>query len=378
MTTFKYALAATLAATMAAGAFAEVMTQGDGKYRPRLFKQFGDVVNLPDGLTQDREGNIYMSAPNLIDKSYAGVVMKRCFKTGKWSVFVAGAISPKTGRGCPMGIEYGPDGNIYYCDNQYFLSKNYASRIMRIVVDPQTKEALKVETVVENIKLANAIRFYEGDLFFTDTYFDLPGAVGIGGVYRVPMSECRTKPVKLLAKDDYKKDPYFLGNTETKPLPGRGGDNSGADGLAIASNGDLYFGTFGSGRFYTMKRKADGSYEQPRLIFEDPKVFPCCDGICFDPVKNRIIMTDSALNAIHTWDIAAEKRGEGAKAFGELWKNGDTDGADGLLDQPCEPLIWKNPDGKRQLVVVNFDMAFPGLVNKVNDPIHTLSVIDLD
>ena len=120
-----------------------------------------------------------------------------------------------------------------------------------------------------------------------------------------------------------------------------------------------------------MKRKGDGSYEKPVLLFEDPTRFPCCDGICFDAKANRIIMTDSALNAIHTWDIA---KGQ----FGELWKNGDTDGADGLLDQPCEPLIWKDKDGKRKLIIVNFDMAFPGLVNTVNDPIHTLSVIDLD
>ncbi|MBP5224612.1 MAG: hypothetical protein J6Z38_03415, partial [Lachnospiraceae bacterium] len=226
-------------------------------------------------------------------------------------------------------------------------------------------EALRIETVVDNIKLANAIRFYEGDLFFTDTYFDLPGEIGLGGVYRVPMSDCRTKSVKLLPKEDYKKDPYFLGNTETKALPGRGGDNSGADGLAITDKGDLYFGTFGSGRFYTMKRKGDGSYEKPVLLFEDPKRFPCCDGICFDAKANRIIMTDSALNAIHTWDIAKGK-------FGEMWKNGDTDGADGLLDQPCEPIVW---NGK--LIVVNFDMAFPGLANTENDKVHTLSVIDL-
>ncbi len=378
MTTFKYALALTLAAVMAAGVFAEVMTQGAEKYRPRLFKRFGDTVNLPDGLTQDREGNIYLSAPNLIDKGYAGVIMKRSFKTGRWSVFAAAAISPKTGRGCPMGIEYGPDGNLYYCDNQYFLSKNYASRIMRVVIDPETKEALRMETVVENIKLANALRFYGDELFFTDTYFNLPGSVGLGGVYRVPLSDCRMKAVKLLAKPDYKKDPYFLGCTETVPLPGRGGDNSGADGLAITDSGDLYFGTFGSGRFYTMKRQKDGSYAPPLLIFENPKLFPCCDGICYDSKLNRIIMTDSALNAIHSWDIAAEKRGEGAKAFGEIWKNGDTDGATGLLDQPCEPLVWKDERGRRRLVVTNFDMAFPGLVNKVNDPVHTLSIIDLD
>ena len=66
-----------------------------------------------------------------------------------------------------------------------------------------------------------------------------------------------------------------------------------SDGLAITKEGHLYFGTFGSGRFYTAKRKADGSYEPAKLIFEDPKRFPCCDGICYDEAANRIIMSDS-------------------------------------------------------------------------------------
>ena len=74
--------ACALAACAITASLGAVETYGEARFRPRLFKQFGDVVNLPDGLTQDKKGNIFMSAPNLIDKSYAGVVMKRCAKTG--------------------------------------------------------------------------------------------------------------------------------------------------------------------------------------------------------------------------------------------------------------------------------------------------------
>jgi len=352
-----------------------------GQVRPRLFKRFGDINNVPDGLTQDEKGNIYHSAPNLLLKNaYPGVILKRCVATGKWSVFVAGQRSPKTGMGRPMGLEYcREDGNLYYCDNQYFDSKDYASRVMRVVIDPKTGEPLRIETAVENIKLANAIRFYKGDMFITDTYFDLDrtDGVGVGGVYRIPLADCRDKPVKLLRKPDYKRDPYFVCATETKALEGRAGDNSGADGLAITKEGHLYFGTFGSGRFYTAKRGADGKYGPAKLIFEDPKRFPCCDGICYDEAENRIIMSDSALNALHTWSI--DKELAGTCGFGELWKNGDDDGADGLLDQPCEPMVWRCPEtGKRTCIVANFDMAFPGLVNKTNDDVHSLSVLDLE
>ena len=353
------------------------------KYQPRLFKQFGDINNVPDGLTQDCKGNIFHSCPNLLmDSRYPGVILKRCVKKGTWSIFVAGDRSPKTGVGRPMGLEYcKEDGNLYYCDNQYFDSKDYASRVMRVVIDKETGEPLRIETAVENIKLANAIRFYKGDMFITDTYFDLDRAdgIGVGGVYRIPLADCKDKPVKLLPKPDYAKDPYLVATTETKALDGRGGDISGADGLAITKEGHLYFGTFGSGRFYTAKRGEDGKYGPARLIFEDPKVFPCCDGICYDEAENRIIMSDSALNALHTWSIDAELAGKGKEAYGELWKNGDDDGATGLLDQPCEPMVWRCPKtGRRKLIVANFDNGFPGLVNRTNDKFHTLSVIDLD
>ena len=90
------------------------------KYQPRLFKQFGDINNVPDGLTQDCKGNIFHSCPNLLmDSRYPGVILKRCVKKGTWSIFVAGDRSPKTGVGRPMGLEYcKEDGNLYYCDNQ--------------------------------------------------------------------------------------------------------------------------------------------------------------------------------------------------------------------------------------------------------------------
>ena len=366
------AVAASAAGTVLAKE--NTQTWGDEKYRPKLFKRFGDIVNVPDGLTKDPQGNIYHSAPNLVKPEYPGVIVKRDFRSGRWSVLCAGLRSPKTGFGRPMGLEFcEEDGNLYYCDNQYFDSKDYASRVMRVVLDKKG-EVLRIETAVDNVKLANAIRFYNGAMFITDTYFDLdrPNGVGLGGVYRIPLADCRDKPVKLLPKPQYKNDPYFLGNTETVALPGRGGDNSGADGLCIDRDGNLFFGTFGSGRFYTMKRTGEATWAKPQLIFEDPKVFPCCDGITYDPVHHRVIMTDSATNAVHTWDIA---KGQ----FATLWRNGDTDGSDGLLDQPCEPLIWKCPKtGARKLIIVNFDMAFPGLINTVNDPVHTLSVIDLD
>jgi len=165
------------AATVAWGMMAtDVTAPLDEKYRPELFKRFGDPVNVPDGLTQDRHGNIYLAAPNFVDQSYAGTIMKMDKKSGKWSVFVAGLLHPDTKRGAPMGMEFAEDGNLYYCDNQYFFDKNYKSRIMRVLID-KDGEPLKIEPVVENVKLANAVRVRGNAIYFTDTFFDVAGKI---------------------------------------------------------------------------------------------------------------------------------------------------------------------------------------------------------
>ena len=59
-----------------------------------------------------------------------------------------------------------------------------------------------------------------------------------------------------------------------------------------------------------------------------------------------------------------------------LHKNGDTNGADGSLDQPCEVIIRGN-----ELIIVNMDMAWAVpkdlQVDREVDQPYTLSVIPL-
>jgi sugar lactone lactonase YvrE len=337
--------------------------QPDEKYRPKLFKRFGDHVNTPDGLAQDKAGNVYCAAPNFVDQSYPGTIMKMDKKTGKWSVFVAGLNHPETGRGFPMGMEFGEDGHLYYCDNQYFVDKNYKSRVIRVVIG-KCGEPLRMEPVVENVKLANAMRVRGNAIYFTDTFFDIEGK-NQGGVYRVPISAFKERPVRLLPKEQAANDPYCIGITSAKPLPHRN-DIAATDGMCFDKDGNIYTGNFGDGHFYVLKLKADGSYDKPQTLVNDPKLLPCVDGVCYYAKKNWVIIADSERNAILYWDIKAAK-------LGMLWMNDDTCGADGLLDQPCEPMVW---DGK--LLVVNFDMSFPGLRNTKNDEAHTLSVIELE
>ncbi|MDA3924339.1 MAG: hypothetical protein PF904_06560 [Kiritimatiellae bacterium] len=368
-----------LAVAMAGqSAFADANTYGcDEQYRPTLFKQFGNVVNVPDGLAQDKDGNIYCSAPNFKDQNQAAVIMRYDRKQKTWAPFVSGLRNPDTGFGAPMGLEFAEDGNLYYCDNQYFADKNYKSRIMRVTI--KDGEAQKVEPVVENIKLANAIRVRGNAIYFTDTFGDIKGS-NEGYVYQVPFSAfANGKVAKLLPKGQAASDPFCLGITQTTPF-GKRKDIAGADGMCMDKDGNIYTGNFGDGRFYTIPVNADGSYGKLKELVKDLKVLSCVDGVCYYEKENWVMIADSEKNAIRYWDIDEQ-------TIKVLWQNDDTDGSDGLLDQPCEVMVWQDSKlfgllGSTKLIVVNFDWTFPGLVNAggdetKNDKINTISVIDL-
>ena len=357
-------------------ASAEPWVKGDAGCRPALFKQFGDVLNTPDGLALDAAGNVYLSAVNGVDGTYPGHIWRMDRATGKWSVFTPCKPHPKTHAAYPMGLAFDTDGNLYYADAQYFADPDYQSRIMRVVI--RAGEPQRIETVVEHIKLPNALRWRGGALYFTESFFNVPGKYR-SGVYRIPEADLKAeKPARLLDKEQAAADPYCVGIVETV-LRDRGAANgkpeirpasppvhiytAGCDGMDFDREGNLYTGSFGDGRFWVLKALGGGRYGQPELLSAE---VTCCDGICYDPARNRMFLTAAEQNGIFAWDIAQKK-------MSLVWANGDTDGADGLLDQPCEVLMLD----RDHVLAVNIDAPSPFMVNQKPDAIHTLSVITL-
>ena len=83
----------------------------------RLLVQLPDFCPTPDGLAIAPDGDLVVACPN-----YAGQFQKACLikigqenKVRKW---VEVPPLAETGVACPMGIAFGPDGDIYICDNQ--------------------------------------------------------------------------------------------------------------------------------------------------------------------------------------------------------------------------------------------------------------------
>lgn len=330
------------------------------QYKPKLFNDLPEWCNTPDAMAfQPEENTIFLSVPNFNDTRYPGIVMKVDID-GNYEPYFPAPVHPETGKGAPMGLEFGPDGNLYYADNQYFFNTEYKSRVMRIIIE--NGKPVRCESVIENLKLANAVRWLDDFLYVSDTFFDIgdPSKEGWGGIYRVSLDEMNNGSVKLIP-DKTQDDPHLV--VKAKCTPNHRGDNAGFDGMTFDKDNNLYTGNFGDGKFYKISFDGlNGKVKDFKIIDSS---LTCIDGMDYDPVRNVIYIADSEMNAIQVWDIEKEK-------MSALWENEDTDGSNGLLDQPCEPIVIGN-----KIIIANFDMPFPGLKNSAFDAPYTLSVIEL-
>ena len=337
------------------GCVPEEETTAEHSYEPSLFLSLPDYINTPDGMTMADDGSIILACPNLENRDQPGVLLK-IDKANKVSLYYTPKPHPETKRACPMGLDFGPDGNLYYADNQYFDDKNYKSSLIRVII--KDGKAVGEEVVVDGFKLSNAVIWKGNDVYVSDTFFDLPDKPGASGIYKISLDEMNKGKVTLKSNAE---DPHLIAQFVTAPNPRN--ETAGSDGLTFDSKGNLYTGMFGDGAMYKISFDKDGNVTSNSEFVRDPEM-PCTDGIFYDKQRDVIFVTDSQQNAIHTVtpDGVREK----------IWENDDTNGADGMLDQPCEPLVRGD-----ELIIVNFDIPFPGLKNTLHDKHHTVSVIKL-
>ena len=213
----------------------------DPAFTPKLLlPPLPDTCNTPDGMTlDDKTGVVYLCCPNFNDQKYPGIVMK-ITPDNKISKFTDLPALPETKKVGPMGLDIGPDGNLYVADNQYFFDKNRKSRLLRVKV--KAGKADGVEIAADGFSLSNAVIWRGNDVFVSDTFSEVEGQ---SYIYRIPMDEMKKGVVHLKPGD---KDPHIIATLKTIKR-GRG-DMAGADGMTFDGEGNLYCGNFGDGRIF--------------------------------------------------------------------------------------------------------------------------------
>ena len=325
---------------------------------PVLLTTLPAKYDTPDGLALAPDGTVYLSIPNLANNTYPGVLAKI---VGDSVQFVSSLPAhPDTKHACPMDLAVGPDGNLYYADNQYENSKDFKSRLMRIEL--KNGKVGAVTPVVTGFGLSNAVVWRGNTIYVTDSEWNLgtkPDDDKGSAVFHFTLAELNKGEIKLKPNTI---DPHVLATFIT--TVNETGVDNGADGLDYDEKGNFYTGSFGDGTLYKLTLKPDGSLAKKEKLAVSKPV-PCVDGLIIDRATNTMYLCNSRENAIMTVNLTNGK-------VATLAQNGDTDGHDGRLDQPAEVLL----KGKR-LYISDFDKPEKHFVNTKADDVHTMSYIDL-
>lgn len=314
-----------------------------------------DTCNTPDGMCLLPDGNIILSVPNFNDLEQPPLLAK-ITPENKFEPFFKLPENPATKKPFgPLGVCVAPNGDLLVADFQ--MTGTRASRVVRIVVkDGKPVEAVPVIT---GFHVSNAVIVRDGYLYVSETKIDTSVTPSISGIFRFKLDQLDGEKPLALAEDEL-KDPHLIAKIECpdEELP------LGADGLCFDKAGNLYCGNFAGAMVHKIEFDDQGKVKS-NTVFAKADCMKSSDGLFFDPVKEVIYVADSRANAIQMVTLDGK--------VSTLAANGDTDGSDGGMDQPCEVLLRG-----RELIVSNMDWPVPGCINQQYNKPCTLSVIKLD
>lgn len=332
LTDLALALGLLLSAAMPAGSAAQSADS------IQLLIRLPSSINTPDGAALAPNGDIILSVPNfnndalLKDERITVPAPERLVRIDArnelttWYTFSQQDKHPDTGRIGPMDGAFGPDGNLYVADMQIFWDGAHKSRVLRINVE--NGKAVGMDVVVEGFIVANGMVWKADTLFVTDTILrhspqteqGQPKPLLLSGVYGFKLEELERGPVRLIPYGEHHSDPHLVLRIESSNRIG-----FGADGVTIDGAGNLYTSVIEDGVIYKTRFDEDGRPLETTLFAKSDQM-RSADGIVWREKDGRIYVADMLLNAVHAID--------GNGSVNTLHQNGDTDGSNGLLDQP--------------------------------------------
>lgn len=324
----------------------------------KLFALLPDFVSTPDGMTIDSEGNLILACPNYADQTLPGCIVK-IDKNKNITKWVDVPVHEETGLASPMGIAFGPDGDLYVCDNQGWPGRPELirkGRILRLRICDGKVE--KCTVVAKNMEHPNGMRIRDGYIYVTQSSLELvkhPSGKLVSCVYRFQLDDENINVTNTL------EDANIL----TTFITHNPKDQYGVDGIEFDREGNLLIGNFGDGAVYKITFNEDLSVKSNEIWAQNPDELESTDGMIMDDDGNLYI-ADFCANAI-------VKVSPDGKTVKRLAQSPDSDGFKGELDQPGEPIIW---NGK--LVVSCFDIVTSDIVvNTAHEMPATLAEINL-
>lgn len=323
----------------------------------KLFTLLPDYVCTPDGMAIDQEGNLIVSCPNYADTSMPGCILKIDKEKNiiKW---IDVPVNEQTGCARPMGIAFGPDWDLYVCDNQGWSGDDelqFKGRMLRLRIEDN--QVVKTTVVAEGMEHPNGIRILGEYMYVTQSMLskvDDPSGLLVSCVYRFHLDDKNIKVTNTL------DDPNILTTFITNNLECQ----YGADGIAFDKQGNLYVGNFGDGAVHKITFNADGTVKENAVWAKDPEQLQTTDGMIFDEQGNLYIADFSANAVGKVYPDGTVER---------MAQSPDSDGFNGELDQPGEPCIW---EGK--LILSCFDLVTgPDKVNTKHEMPATMAELSL-
>lgn len=327
---------------------------------PKLFAKLPEYVTTPDGMAIDAEGNLILACPNYAE-IYAkkpGCILKidKERNIRKWVDVPA---HPETGQAFPMGIAFGPDGDLYVVDNQGWSGKPELvnrGRILRLRI--KNDMVIKCTVVAYNMEHPNGMRIKDGYVYVTQSLLSKvkhPSGKLVSCVYKFALDDEGIEITNTL-EDKNILTTFVTENPEMQ---------YGMDGIEFDFNGDLLVGNFGDGAVWRVKFNPDGSVKEQFVWAQDAENLMSTDGMIMTPDGNLYI-ADFCANAVAC--VYPDGRVE------RIAQSPDCTGFDGGLDQPGEPIWWDN-----RLVVTCFDLVVDDTkVNTEHELPATLSELVLN
>ena len=348
------AAAAQVSASKASTSEPSLAPSGAPQKKAELLIQLPKGCNTCDAMALLPDNSILLSMPNF-NQLEEGSFLMRITPDNRAEEFIKLPLHEVTKKPVgPLGLCVAPSGDLFLAD--YQMTGERQSRVLKISV--KDGKPVELKPVVTGFHVSNAVICRGGYLYVSETQIDAKSKPATSGVFRFKLDELEKGPVALA--DSETEDPHFLAVikvfNEQLPL--------GADGLCFDKQGNLYIGNFSDGTVHRLEFDEQGKVKS-NAIFAKADFMKSADGLFMDPPSGVIYVADSKANAVHMVSPDGTVK--------TLAQNGDTDGLDGGMDQPCEVLLRG-----RELIVSNMDWPVPGCINqKYNEPC-TLSVIRLD